>query len=113
MASRAPAAALGVLGALWFLSDVLRQGKFPLVLGGDCSNIIGIMLALRRAGRFGLVFIDGHADFYQPEAEPSGEVASMDLAIVSGRGPTVLTDIEGLKPLVRDADIVAFGFRDA
>jgi arginase len=95
------------------VTDVLRQGKFPLVLGGDCSNIIGIMLALRRAGRFGLVFIDGHADFYQPEAEPSGEVASMDLAIVSGRGPTVLTDIEGLKPLVRDADIVAFGFRDA
>jgi arginase len=37
----------------------------------------------------------------------------MDLAIVSGRGPTVLTDIDGLKPLVRDEDIVAFGFRDA
>jgi arginase len=95
------------------VADVLRQGKFPLVLGGDCSNIIGIMLALRRAGRYGLVFIDGHADFYQPEAEPHGEVASMDLAIVSGRGPAVLTDIDGLKPLVRDEDIVAFGFRDA
>lgn len=95
------------------VADVLRQGKFPLVLGGDCSNIIGITLALRRTGRFGLVFIDGHADFYQPEAEPNGEVASMDLAIVSGRGPSVLTDIDGLKPLVRDADIVAFGFRDA
>lgn len=95
------------------VSDVLRQGKFPLVLGGDCSNIIGIMLALRRAGRFGLVFIDGHADFYQPEAEPTGEVASMDLAIVSGRGPGVLTDIDGLRPLVRDENIVAFGFRDA
>jgi arginase len=54
------------------------------------SNIIGIMLALRRIGRFGLLFIDGHADFYQPETEPNGEVASMDLAIVSGRGPTVL-----------------------
>jgi arginase len=95
------------------VTGVLRQGKFPLVLGGDCSNIIGIMLALRRAGRYGLFFIDGHADFYQPEAEPNGEVASMDLAIVSGRGPTMLTDIDGLKPLVRDEDIVAFGFRDA
>src|SRR5262245_36022931 len=94
------------------VADVLQQGKFPLVLGGDCSNIIGITLALRRIGRYGLFFIDGHADFYQPEAEPSGEVASMDLAIVSGRGPAVLTDIDGLKPLVRDEDIVAFGFRD-
>jgi arginase len=35
--------------------DVLQQGKFPLVLGGDCSNIVGIMLALRRAGRYGLL----------------------------------------------------------
>jgi arginase len=84
-----------------------------LVLGGDCSNIIGIMLELRRAGRYGLFFIDGHADFYQPEAEPNGEVASMDLAIVSGRGPAVLADIDGLKPLVRDENILAFGFRDA
>jgi arginase len=95
------------------VASVVQQGKFPLVLGGDCSNLIGIMLALRRAGRYGLFFIDGHADFYQPEAEPNGEVASMDLAIVSGRGPTMLTDIDGLKPLVRDEDIVAFGFRDA
>jgi len=94
------------------VADVMHQGKFPLVLGGDCSIIIGIMLALRRAGRYGLVFIDGHADFYQPEAEPNGEVASMDLAIVSGRGPEVLTDIDGLKPLVPDENIVAFGFRD-
>ena len=27
----------------------------------------------------------------------------MDLAIVSGRGPNVLTNIEGLKPLVQDS----------
>ena len=94
------------------VAGVMHQGKFPLVLGGDCSIIIGITLALRRSGRYGLVFIDGHADFYQPEAEPNGEVASMDLAIVSGRGPAVLTDIDGLRPLVRDEDIVAFGFRD-
>jgi arginase len=46
------------------VAGVLQQGKFPLVLGGDCSNIIGIMLALRRVGRYGLFFIDGHADFY-------------------------------------------------
>jgi arginase len=94
------------------VAGALRDDKFPIVLGGDCSNIIGIMLALRRLGRYGLFFIDGHADFYQPEAEPNGEVASMDLAVVSGRGPTVLTDIDGLKPLVRDEDIAAFGFRD-
>jgi arginase len=91
----------------------LQRGRFPIVLGGDCSNLIGCVLALRRLGRFGLFFLDGHADFYQPEAEPHGEVASMDLAIVSGHGPWVLTDIEGRRPLVREEDIVAFGYRDA
>jgi len=95
------------------VTRVLQQGKFPVVLGGDCSNLIGCALALRRVGRFGLVFLDGHADFDQPDAEPNGEVASMDLAIVSGRGPDMLTDIDGLKPLMREEDIVLFGYRDA
>ncbi len=94
------------------VTEVLRQDKFPVVLGGDCSNVIGCMLALRRMGRCGLFFIDGHSDFYQAEANPNGEVASMDLAIVSGRGPDVLTNIDGLRPLVRDEDIVVFGYRD-
>jgi arginase len=95
------------------VAKVLERDRFPIVLGGDCSNLIGCALAMRRAGRCGLVFVDGHADFYQPEVEPNGEVASMDLAIVSGRGPAALTDIDGLKPLMLDTDIVAFGYRDA
>jgi arginase len=37
----------------------------------------------------------------------------MDLAIITGRGPDIVTDIDGLKPLMRDEDVVAFGFRDA
>jgi arginase len=92
---------------------VLHKKQFPLVLGGDCSILIGNLLALRRLGTYGLFFIDGHADFYQPEASSTGEVADMDLAIVSGRGPNVLTNIDGLKPLVRDQDIIVFGYRDA
>ena len=92
---------------------VLGKRQFPIVLGGDCSVVIGPLLTLRRYGRYGLFFIDGHADFYQPEASATGEVADMDLAIVSGRGPDILTNIDGLKPYVRDEDIVLFGYRDA
>ena len=95
------------------LMPLMERQQFPVVLGGDCSILIGAMLALRRLGRYGLFFVDGHADFYQPEAELHGEVASMELAVVSGRGPALLTDIDGLRPLVRDEDIVAFGSRDA
>jgi arginase len=95
------------------VSSVLQAGEFPIVLGGDCSIMLGCLLALRRSGRYGLLFLDGHADFYQPEAEPNGEAASMELALATGRGPAVVVDLEGKRPLVRDEDVVAFGRRDA
>ena len=93
--------------------EVLDRGELPIVLGGDCSIVLGNLLALRRRGRHGLLFIDGHADFYQPEAEPNGEAASMDLALATGRGPSIVTDLEGRGPLVRDEDVVHVGRRDA
>ncbi len=94
------------------VAAVLDAGEFPVVLGGDCTILLGSMLALRRRGRYGLFFIDGNADFFQPEAEPNGEGASMDLAFVTGHGPALLTDIEGRAPLVRAEDVVAFAYRD-
>lgn len=94
-------------------SNVLDLGEVPLVLGVDCSILLGTMLALRRRGRYGLLFIDGHADFYQPAAEPNGEAASMDLALATGRGPEVVTDLEGRRPFVRDEDVVHLGRRNA
>jgi arginase len=93
--------------------SVEASRSFPILLGGDCSIIIGALLGLRRAGRYGLFFIDGHSDFYQPQASTTGEVADMDLAIVTGRGPDILTNIDGLKPLVLDEDVVLFGCRDS
>jgi len=83
------------------------------VLGGDCSIVLGCLLALRRRGRYGLLFLDGHADFYQPEAEPNGEAASMDLALATGRGPAIVSNLEGQRPLIREEDVVVFGRRDA
>jgi arginase len=83
----------------------LDRGEFPLILGGDCSILLGATLALKRRGRFGLLFIDGHADFYQPAANPNGEAASMDLAFVTGYGPSPLTDLEGRGPLVGVEDV--------
>lgn len=99
------------------LADAVRQrittDGFILVLGGDCSVLLGAMLGLKQAGRYGLVHLDAHADFYQPEAEQNGEVASMDLAVVSGRGPDLLADMRGQRPYVRDEHMVQIGQRDA
>ena len=94
------------------IEAILDAAEFPVLLGGDCTILLGSMLALRRRGRYGLLFIDGHADFFQPEAEPNGEGASMDLAWATGHGPASLIDLEGRHPLVRSEDTVVFGFRD-
>lgn len=95
------------------VAGAIDAGEFPIVLGGDCSIVLGCLLALKRRGRYGLLFLDGHADFYQPEAEPNGEVASMELALATGRGPAVVANLEGQRPLVLEEDVVAFGRRDA
>src|SRR5262249_10447558 len=97
--------------------DVVRSGQFPVVLGGDCSILLGNMLALKSLGHYGLVFIDGHDDF-SPTRNPDKyrgilTAAGRDLGLVTGHGPTALTDMQGAKPYVREEDAVLFGmYRD-
>lgn len=94
------------------IQSALQANRLPVVLGGDCSIVLGPLLALRRRGRYGLVYLDGHADFQHPDDEPNGEVASLDLALATGRGPRLLTDLDGLAPLVRAEDVALIGYRD-
>lgn len=94
------------------VGQAVDAGWFPIVLGGDCSILLGPMLALRRRGRFGLIFVDGHADFRHPgNATAVGAAAGEELALVTGRGDE-LADLDGLRPLMRDEDVVVIGLRD-
>ncbi len=34
------------------VGEVIEGGEFPVVLGGDCSILLGNLLALKRRGRF-------------------------------------------------------------
>ncbi|MFC4873192.1 arginase family protein [Negadavirga shengliensis] len=90
----------------------IDKNNFPFVLGGDCSILIGITSALKAKGNYGLIFLDAHADFYEPEKSITGEVADMDLAIVTGRGPGILTNIHNLQPYIKDENVVHVGQRD-
>jgi arginase len=95
------------------LDGHLRAGEFPVVLGGDCSILLGSMLALRRMGRYGLAFIDGHSDFRHPgNSTGVGAAAGEDLALVTGRGQSDLSDLDGLSPYVLDGDVSVLGIRD-
>jgi arginase len=94
------------------IADTIARKNFALVLGGDCSILIAAMYSLKGLGNYGLLFLDGHADFYQPEKSITGEVADMDLAIVTGRGPEILTNINFRRPYVDDHHVVHVGQRD-
>ncbi|MEJ1237406.1 arginase family protein [Chryseolinea sp. T2] len=94
------------------ISEQIKIGKLPIVFGGDCSILLGNMLALKSHGEYGLVFLDAHADYYLPSESPTGEVADMDLAIATGRGPDLLTNINGLKPYVKLENVIHIGQRD-
>lgn len=88
----------------------LQAGRFPVVLGGDCTVLIGAAAACRRAGVRRLLSIDAHTDF-SLLGDPEFETASADLAIVTGHGPRELTHLDGEVPF-RPEDCVLFGFRD-
>src|SRR5687767_10516508 len=48
------------------VSETVLKKQFPFLLGGDCSILIGVMPALKALGNYGLIFLDAHADFYEP-----------------------------------------------
>ena len=93
---------------------LLEDGEHPLVIGGDCSLLIGaVAAARRRAGKVGLAFVDGHLDFYDGESSPTGEAADMELAVLSGIGPDELTGLGDDVPLLAAESVVVLGARDA
>jgi arginase len=93
------------------VGEVVDRGEFPLVLGGDCSIVFGPLLALARRGSAGLLFLDGHADFAHPDEEPSGEAASMELALATGRVPPGFPSVGGFDPLIEDGRVAVLGYR--
>ena len=99
------------------IGAIVAEGEFPLVLGGDCSVLLGSALAMRRlgedrGGRIGLVYIDAHSDFRHPGNAPVvGAAAGEALALATGRGQAELAAIEQRRPYVRDSDVVIVGMR--
>ncbi len=91
----------------------VRAGEFAVVLGGDCSIQLGAALALRRLGRYGLAAVDGSADFrHVGNSDHVGAAGGEELAIATGRGQADLSDLEGLRPYLKDEDVRLFGMRD-
>ena len=123
-------------GLIRFESDLayevfkyIRNGVFPIVVGGDHSIAIGSVSGTKMAfpkERLGVVWIDAHADLHTPWTTPSGNVHGMPLALLmqiekKGRNkPQVYTmatwdrlrkiGVNG--PKLAPADLVFIGLRD-
>ena len=95
------------------LEHLLAAGHSPLVLGGDCSLLVGTGLALRRRGGYGLVHIDGHTDFRHPgNSAVCLSLAGEDLAAAVGQHWPAVANLDGLSPYFSAPDVVHIGCRD-
>ena len=92
----------------------IHTGRFAVVLGGDCSIVLGSLLGARRTvrGSVGLAYIDAHADFAAPDESATGSVASMALALAVGRSDTPLARLAGRRPLVDQRNVALVGRRE-
>jgi arginase len=101
----------------------IKEGAFPLVLGGDHSIAIGTLAGLRRARAQapGLIWFDAHADINSPKTSPSGNVHGMPVyyAVEAGdmnpaRSVLIgLRDVDpGERTTIRELGIAAFTMSD-
>jgi arginase len=93
------------------IREVLSAGGWPLVVGGDCSILVGLMAgAVQVQRRCGLFFVDGHGDFHTPTTSSTGEPADMELAVLTGRTPNPADASAAV--LLGDDEVVVFGVRE-
>lgn len=99
------------------VTQVLADGRVPLVLGGDHSIAVGTVAGVSRffrntGSRIGLLWMDAHADMNTPQSSPSGNVHGMPLACCAGVGPDSLAGMFGFCPKVDPSNVALVGIRD-
>jgi arginase len=88
----------------------LREGRRPLVLGGDCTIALGSMAGLSRLHPDpGLVYLDRDAELNTPQTTRSGILDGMVIAHLLGRGAAELSRLSGRSPLLRPGRLALLG----
>ncbi len=89
-------------------SAARAEGRFPLLLAGNCAMSIGLVTAL---GQPDVYWFDAHGDLNTPETTTSGFLDGMALSILLGRCWRGMAAGIGLTPLSEDR-IRLLGARD-
>ncbi len=95
------------------VSKSVKEGHFPLVLGGDHSVAIGTIAGvLQHKENLGVIWFDAHGDINTGEISPSGNIHGMSAAVALGHGHEKLTRIGGIDKKIKKENIVFVGCRD-
>ncbi|MGX9721366.1 arginase [Stenotrophomonas acidaminiphila] len=94
----------------------LRDGRLPIMLGGDHCLGIGSITAVarwcREQGRqLRVLWLDAHSDFNTSEVTPSGNIHGMPVACLCGLGPDALTRLGGDAPAISPQQVRQIGIR--
>ncbi|WP_277586710.1 arginase [Psychrobacillus antarcticus] len=92
--------------------DIIGEGNFPIVLGGDHSIAIGTLAGLADSyDNLGVIWYDAHADLNTAETSPSGNIHGMPLAVSIGLGHEELLNIRDFSPKIKPENVVIIGAR--
>jgi arginase len=110
-------AVLAVAGRVADAVEAARaDGAVPVVLGGDCTLVLGAVAGLRRQeqarGEVGVFYLDGDADLDTPQ-EGWGVLDSCGVAHLLGDGDPQLAALRPDGPLLDAGSLVLFGFHPA
>lgn len=95
------------------VSEAIKEGVIPLILGGDHSLGIGSLAGLASDGRsFGLIWFDTHGDYNSLATTDSGNIHGMPLAVANGIGVPELTSLGGEQKKIREENTVIIGARE-
>ena len=99
------------------VKDLMDNGEFPLVIGGDHSIAMGTVSGVSahfrdRNEEMGLLWFDAHGDMNIPGVSPSGNIHGMPLAHLLGRGDPDLAGILDFSPKLNPDKVVLIGIRD-
>lgn len=93
------------------VSASIENNRFPLVLGGDHSIVVGSVSAIsKHYNNLGVIWYDAHGDLNIPEESPSGNIHGMPLRILTGEGPKELLELNS--NVIKPENIVLIGMRD-
>ncbi|MBD8500940.1 arginase [Paenibacillus arenosi] len=94
------------------VSNIVEQGHFPLILGGDHSISIGTIAGIRRHYRnLGVIWFDAHGDLNTEATSPTGNIHGMSLAVNLGQGHPLLTQIHQSAYPIDPSKVVIIGAR--